>query len=85
MSTISHGAGSEPRRWDIRSVVPEMWASIAITVMWLAVTACAIWGPDIATFSNDGSHANIPSAVIVAFFAWLGTHAVARYAFRREN
>ena len=88
MSTISHGAGTDApgsRRWDVRALVPEMWASLAIGVMWLAVAASAIWGSNIATWSNDGSHANIPSAVIVAVFAWLGTHAVARYGFRREN
>jgi|KBSSwiStaDraftv2_1062776.scaffolds.fasta_scaffold2901852_1 hypothetical protein len=88
MSTMSHGAGTdapEPRRWEIRSLVPEVWASLAIAVMWFAVTACAIWGPDIATYSNDGNHANIPSAVVVAVFAWLGTHAVARYGFRRDD
>ena len=83
MSTLSHDAGaSQPRRWNIRSVVPEVWASLAIGAMWLAVTVCAIWGPDITAYSNDGGHTIIPSAVAVALFAWLGTRSVARYGFR---
>jgi hypothetical protein len=53
--------------------------------MWLAVAVCAIWGPDITAYSNDGNHTIIPSAVAVALFAWLGTHAVARYGFRRDR
>lgn len=88
MSTISHGAGTgaaEPRKWDVRSVLPELWASVAIGIMWLSVLACAIWGPDITSFSNDGTHTSIPSAVVVALFAWLGTRAVARYGFGHEH
>ena len=88
MSTISHeGAHPAPdrRRWDVRSIVPEVWASLAIGVMWLAVSVCAVWGPDIASYTNDGTHTNIPSAVAVALFAWLGTRAVARWGFRRER
>jgi hypothetical protein len=85
MSTISHEGGdaAPERRWNLRSLVPEVWASLAIGAMWLAVTVCAIWGPDIDVFSNDGTHTVIPSAVVVALFAWLGTRAVARYGFRR--
>jgi hypothetical protein len=88
MSTISHGPeqlASAPRRLNVRSLVPEVWASLAIGAMWLAVTVCAIWGPDITAWSNDGNHTIIPSAVVVALFAWLGTRAVARYGFRKDE
>jgi hypothetical protein len=85
MSTIPHDATPEPRRWSVRSLVPEVWASVAIGAMWLAVAVCAIWGTDIVSYSNDGTHTTIPAAVVVAIFAWLGTHAVARYGFRRDG
>ena len=86
MSTISHGSAQpapERTRWNLRSLVPEVWASLAIAAMWLAVTACAIWGPDITAYSNDGTHTIIPSGVVVALFAWLGTRSVARFGLRR--
>ena len=62
--------------------VPEMWASIAISVMWLAVLFDALYGPDLL-FSNASGITRIPSAIIVAFFAYLGTRIVARYGFPR--
>jgi hypothetical protein len=65
-------------------VVREVWASLAITAMWVAVAVTAVWGPDLVTTSSGGSdRATIPSGVIVAFFAAIGSWAVARYGFRR--
>ena len=83
MATISHEpaeASSEERRRYLRLRVPEMWASLAIAVMWLAVLFDAIYGPDIVS-SNTTSTTRIPSAVVVALFAYLGTRVVARYGF----
>ena len=72
----------ERRRWASRVLVPEMWASLAIVVMWLAVLFDAVFGPDIVTTSSGGSDsARVPSAIAVALFAYLGTHAVAKYGF----
>ncbi len=69
----------------MRSVVPEMWTSLAVGVIWLVVLVDALFGPDIVS-SNAGSFARIPSAIVVAFFAWLATWAVARYGFgHRRN
>jgi hypothetical protein len=85
MSTISH----EPvttrakREWPIGKLAPEVWASLAIGVMWLAVVFAAIFGPDIVTNSNDGNSARIPSGAAVALFAFLATWVLAKYAFRR--
>jgi hypothetical protein len=88
MSTISHeSSDAHPdRRSRIpRLVVPEMWASIAIAVMWLAVLFDAIFGPNIVA-SNAGANTTvIPSAVIVALFAYLATRVVARYGFGRSG
>ena len=43
----------------------------------------AIYGPDILTSSSGGSDsAVVPSAVVVSFFAFLATWAVAKYGLR---
>jgi hypothetical protein len=66
-------------------VVPEMWASLAITSMWAAVFITAIWGPDARFTSVDGSSSTIPTAVFVTVFAFLGTWIVARHGFRERT
>jgi hypothetical protein len=88
VTTLSHepaGALQERRRWSPQFLVPEMWASLAIVVMWLAVLFDAIFGPDIVNSSAGGDHSTVPSAVAVALFAFLGTWVVARYGFRRQK
>jgi hypothetical protein len=83
MSTVSAQApptAAERPRWFSRVLVREMWASLAITAMWLAVLFCSIFGPDFVAISGAGaSTTTIPSGIIVAFFAYLGTRVVARY------
>jgi hypothetical protein len=87
MSTLSHepspAAGREPRwaQW----MVPEMWASLAIVIMWLAVLFDAIYGPNIVSTTPGGTSSSVPSAVVVALFAFLGTWVVARHGFRHER
>jgi hypothetical protein len=87
MATISHEptrVAPESRRWrDV--LVPEMWASLAIIVMWLAVLFDAIYGPDIVNSSAGGDSSVVPSAVALALFAFLGTWVVAKYGFRRDR
>ena len=87
MSTISHppaGAASE-QGWFTLLRVKEVWASLAITVMWIAVSVSAVWGPDLVGSSNDGNHTTIPSGIFVALFASVGTWAVAKYALGRAR
>jgi hypothetical protein len=62
-----------------------MWASLAITAMWVAVFVTAIWGPDARFNSVDGSSSTVPTAVFVTVFAFLGTWIVARYGFRQQR
>jgi hypothetical protein len=86
MTTVAHessGTRSESRRFS-QVVVPEMWASLAIAVMWLAVLLDAVFGPDLVV-SNASGVTTVPSAIIVAFFAYLATRVVARYGFRRRG
>lgn len=88
MSTISHDPSKdfpERRAWSMRLLVPEMWASLAIAVMWLAVLFDAIFGPNFVSSSNDGSSTTIPSAILVAIFAYLGTRVVAKYGFGAQR
>jgi hypothetical protein len=88
MTSLSHeptGAVQEKRRWSLQLSVPEMWASVAIVVMWLSVLFAAIFGPNIVNSTAGGDHSSVPSAVAVALFAFLGTWVVARYGFRQER
>jgi hypothetical protein len=63
---------------------PYLWPSLAISTMWFVVLIDALWGPDIITTSSNGI-GKIPSAVVFALFAWLGTLAIAKRAFGREK
>lgn len=89
MTTFSHEAspGREARPdMSLRPVLAEVAASIAIVVMWLAVLFDALFGPNIVTSNGAGTNtSSVPSAVPVAFFAFLANWVVARYAFRRSS
>src|SRR5436190_20482379 len=82
MSSISHGTAGplpEKRRFSsLRALPADMWASMAIAVMWIAVLADSLWGPDFVSVKTS-STTKIPSGIILALFAWLGTKAVAKY------
>jgi hypothetical protein len=89
MTTVSHEPShiaSEKRLPQL--LVTEMWASLAIIVIWLSVLADAIFGPDIVSNNGAGDigeRTTIPSAVVVSLFAFLATWVVARYGFRHER
>ena len=88
MSTISHEPSrvvEEKKRWPLQLLVPEMWATLAIVVMWLAVLFSAVFGPNIVNTSAGGDTSSVPSAIVVALFAFLATWVVARYGFRHER
>lgn len=79
MTTLSH---ERPRSARLR--VPELWASLAIAVMWISVLLTAVWGTDFVSRSPGGNETIMPVVMPVAFFAFLGTWIVARYGFRHE-
>jgi hypothetical protein len=87
VSTISHSPAAVPeeRGWSVRLLVPEMWAALSIAVMWLAVLFDAIFGPDFVSSTSGGANTTIPSAIVVAVFAYLGTRVVAKYGFGRST
>lgn len=82
MSTLSHSPtemSPDARRWAYL-VVREIWASLAIFGMWAAVAISAVWGPDFVSTSGSGaSSTTIPSGIVVAMFATIGTWFVAKY------
>lgn len=87
MTTTSHEPSHlapERRRWA-ELLVPEMWASLAIAVIWLSVLFDAVFGPDIVTTSVGGDTSVVPSAVVVAIFAFFATWVVAKHGFRRDR
>jgi peptidoglycan/LPS O-acetylase OafA/YrhL len=59
----------------------EMWASLAIGVMWLAVALCAVFGPDFVSTTPGGSTTTIPSGIAVGLFAVI----VAKRGFERRG
>ena len=88
MSTISHeptGLTQERRPWLSHLLVREMWASLAIIVMWLSVLFDALFGPNIVNTTAGGDSSSVPSAVVLAAFAFLGTWVVARYGLRERR
>jgi hypothetical protein len=86
MSTMTHGPDvvHEQRRSSL-PVVPELWASGAIAVIWIAVLCTAIWGGNIVNNDAGGNQSTVPTVVVVAIFAFLGTWVVAKYGFRRPK
>ena len=89
MASVSHGPATYPRerpQWAEFLRIPEMWASLGIVTMWLAVLFDAVYGPSFVATSGSGTNTmTIPSAVFVALFAFLATAALAKYAFRHDK
>jgi hypothetical protein len=80
----SVGADRRPRSAP-QFATPDVWPSLAITVMWIAVVVDAVWGPDIVSSTPGSTSSTVPSAVVLALFAFLGSWAVARYGFGRSR
>jgi uncharacterized membrane protein len=84
MTTISHQPPTAVRRpaW---LQYRDLWASLAISVMWLTVMIVSLWGPDIHADDVSGSNSTIPSGVVLGLFAVIGSWAVAKYGFSRAS
>ncbi len=81
MTSVSPAPASLPRPhsdWVDVLRARELWAGLSIAAMWLAVLIAAVYGGSFV--SSDST--SIPSAIFIAFFACLGTVAVARHGFR---
>jgi hypothetical protein len=87
MTTMPHEtskAASTQPRGARRLLTPDVWASLAISAMWLAVALAALFGPDFVS-AGVNQMTRIPSAIVIALFAYLGTRVVARYGFDRSR
>lgn len=87
MSTTMREPVAPPsrRQWADRLFVPEMWATVCIVTMWLAVLFASVYGADMRFSDVGGSGSVIPSAVAVAMFAAFGTGSVAKRVFGRSH
>ena len=89
MASVSHEpvrVERERPEWAEFLRIREMWASLAIAVMWLAVLFSSVYGPSFVSTSGGGTNTTtIPSGVAVALFAFLGTVSVARAGFRHDK
>jgi hypothetical protein len=88
VGTVSHDpiAGVEHRQaWIAVLSITDIWAALAIAVIWFAVLFAAVYGPDIASRGVAGDSTTVPSGVAVALFASVATWAVAKYGFRRDK
>lgn len=84
MTTIPHEQPSSVKKaiwFDAR----DLYVTVAIVVMWLAVLFVGVFGPDFVGNGNDGSSATIPSGIFVAFFAMLATMSMAKWGFRKRT
>jgi hypothetical protein len=73
-----------PRR-SIRFPVRDVAVAIAIAVIWIVVLLIALFGPDIVSSNAGANYTRLPSAVVVAFFAYLATHVIAKTGFSRTR
>ena len=83
MTTIRHEPPVVARPWWLEA--RDMWTSLAITVIWLAVLFDSLFGPNIYSHDAGGNAATVPSAVAVAFFGLFATVAVAKYGFSKKT
>lgn len=66
------------------NMTTEVWGTIAIVAIWLAVLFDGVFGADFVSAQASGL-TRIPSAIFVAFFAFLATGSVAKRVFGRRS
>ena len=85
MSTITDElarAAIERRHWPAQILVREMWASVAIGAMWLAVLFAAVYAPDFVSSNNGGTPRRSPRGWPSRCSPCIGTRSVAEVTAR---
>jgi hypothetical protein len=82
MTTFSHEPAAA-RPWWLEA--RDVWASLAISAVWLAVGVTAIFGADMQFHDVSGSGSTIPSAVAVALFAMVASFGIAKHGFAKQR
>jgi hypothetical protein len=93
MTTMTHGPSTDAPAGDTRAsegitdrlFVPAFWGTLAIVTMWLAVLFDGVFGGDMVFSHPVNGTTSIPSAVLVALFAVIGTASVAKRVYPRKN
>ena len=87
MTSMSHEAATPSwPTWRVVLGLKEMWASLAIAVVWLSVLFTAVWGPNIVSSEGAGTNTStVPSAIVVAVAAFFATWVIAKYAYGRRG
>jgi uncharacterized RDD family membrane protein YckC len=85
MTTIPHDSVSPARVPWTAALTTELWASLAIVAIWLAVLFAAIYGGEFVSTTPGGNSTTFPSGVLVALFATIATWPVAKYGYRRDR
>jgi len=84
MTTLPHERESRfPRAlaFDTR----DLFATLAIVVIWLAVLCVGVFGPDFVSTMAGGDSTTVPAGIGVAFFALFATMSVAKHGFSRRT
>jgi hypothetical protein len=70
MTTVTHEPTREApaKKHFSEFLASEMWASLAISVIWLSVLFEAIYAPAIETRSAGGDYSSVPTAIIGTIF-----------------
>ena len=84
MTTIPHEPTSVARR-SVWLHARDLYTTVTIVVIWLAVLFVGVFGPDFVGRSNDGNATTIPSGIFVAFFAMFATMSVAKHGFTKRS
>ena len=84
MTTVPHEHAPVLKR-SLWLQARDLWATLAIVVIWLAVLFVGVFGPDFVSVTAGGDTTRIPSGIGVAFFAIFATMSVSKYGLSNRD